>query len=583
MTESRLSEIIMGTPVTTDPAGYAWTLNGDVSASGMFLAPGWVITAGHFMADNDGAGRSSFASPPLASAEIGTTTSGSWGTPFVHPRWWGALGHPPPPLGLRDWAYDVGLLRLFNPLDGSAYPSKLYNQLSNSPAGSAVRCYGYGQTALNGTGGGPGMLQTALFPVTGYEINPGQTLPDPVGPSSVPMITVGDSDTGQRLFHGDSGGTCRNEMGSPYLIAGIAESYKDHPDGTHTTYLVDPWNIKYWVDQTMHSAVETIPTAVPGFPVAFTSASTKTNANRRNYVVATTTSNVPYLNQYRPDGWSGWFALPAIPPNLGFPHRAVHQNVGLTAVRDSAGEPRLWMAVASRGDLELTNTMYVSPNLILGTTTPWDTFTWTAAGTPPAGKGFKGNPAIVTAGTISVDRVDYFSYASNNADDNGAIVYRWKFNGAWQNSAWQELPSPVGLTIKSSPSVALRGNTYYLAARASDNHIWMMTLPNVTNSSTYGGPWTAWVQMPGTFQGSPAVTAWERGVDLYAVGVDNTLYHQYMDAEGVWSDLIHLDAITFTSTTALTASNLLPSIHEINVIGMAAGSPASPRITRYAW
>jgi len=31
---------------------------------------------------------------------------------------------------------------------------------------------------------------------------------------------------------------------------------------------------------------------------------------------------------------------------------------------------------------------------------------------------------------------------------------------------------------------------------------------------------------------------------------------------------------------ALTASNLLPSIHEINIIGMNAGAPP---ITRYAW
>jgi hypothetical protein len=54
-----------------------------------------------------------------------------------------------------------------------------------------------------------------------------------------------------------------------------------------------------------------------------------------------------------------------------------------------------------------------------------------------------------------------------------------------------------------------------------------------------------------------------------------------MDADGSWSDPMQLNA-TFMNTTALTASNYLPSTHEIAVVGIS-GSPISPQITRYAW
>jgi hypothetical protein len=107
----------------------------------MFLAPGWVITAGHFINDWDNVSRSTWASPPIVgSVEFGTTLEGSQGTPFVHPNWWGELGiGPPPPIGPRDLAFDVGLVKLSLPRDGSAFDNKLYNQLSNGTAGSTVR------------------------------------------------------------------------------------------------------------------------------------------------------------------------------------------------------------------------------------------------------------------------------------------------------------------------------------------------------------------------------------------------------------------------------------------------------------
>jgi hypothetical protein len=587
--ERRTSGIIGGTPVSVDPAGFAFVSNGAVEASGMFLAPGWVLTAGHFIADWDDARRTSFGSPPIVSAAFGTTSDGSQGTPFVHPNWWGALGAPPPPLGTMDPSYDVGLIHLTSPADGSSYPNKLYNQISNDWPGWTVRCYGYGKTNLDGTGGGMGMLQTADFDVTGDELKPlgdgGIEHPHPG--SSLPMFTVADSASGQRLFHGDSGGTCMSVDRSPYVISGIAQSYLDHPDGTHTTYLVDPYYVRDWVDKTMHSPVETIPTSSPGAPVAFTSASTKTGLIRRNYVVATLAGFVPYLNQNGLGGWSGWFPLSQIPPTP-FLSGYTHGSVGLTVALDGASEPHVWMAVAVKPPtappgLQAPQVMWVSANVVLGTRPPWPTFTWNDAGSPPANRVFLGNPAIVTPGALGTDRVDYFAYASDPTFGAfGNIYTRWMFNGAWQDSGWAPLPAIPGVTIKSSPSVALQGSTYYVAARGSDDQIWITTLPNVTNSNSYGGPWTDWFPLSGQYLGPPAITAWDRGVDVYGIGYDNYLYHQSMDADGVWSGYVQL-GVTFTNTAALTASNYLPSTHEIAVVGMVSGPPSSPRITRFPW
>ena len=247
------------------------------------------------------------------------------------------------------------------------------------------------------------------------------------------------------------------------------------------------------------------------------------------------------------------------------------------------------MAVASQGPqsrfLPNPQVMWVSPNITPGTAPPWPSFDWISAGSPPSNRLFRGNPAIVSPGASSNDRVDYFAYASDKTFDSfGPIYTRFMFNGTFQDSGWTALPSIPGVNIKSSPSVALRGNTYYVAARGSDDQIWITTLPNVTNSGTYGGPWTDWFPMAGLYLGPPAITAWERGLDVYGIGYDNRLWHQTMDADGVWSDLIQLNA-TFSSTTALTASNLLPSIHEINIFGNVPNGPGgpSPRVTRFPW
>ena len=223
--------------------------------------------------------------------------------------------------------------------------------------------------------------------------------------------------------------------------------------------------------------------------------------------------------------------------------------------------------------------------MIPGTAVPWNTFTWSNAGSAPAGTKFKQYPAIAAIGPVSTSRVDYFTYASNDADSNGAIYYRWKFNGAWQNSSWQEIPNPPdGVTIKSSPSVALKGDTLYLAARGSNGEIWINTLPNVTNSATYGGPWAGWNSIGGGWLGPPAITAWDRGVDVYALGTDSQLYHTYMDGDGTWSNNIAIGSTTYSSV-ALTAANLLPTNHEINIIGNVPNGPGgpSPRVTRFPW
>ena len=200
----------------------------------------------------------------------------------------------------------------------------------------------------------------------------------------------------------------------------------------------------------------------------------------------------------------------------------------------------------------------------------------------PAGTLFKGNPAIAMFGALGTDRADYFAYASNTADSDGGILLSMEIQ--WdlaELQAGSKSPSRrTACTINSSPSVALQGNTLYLAARGRDGGFWINTLSNATNSGTYGGPWSGWSWIGGLWSSAPAITAWDRGVDLYGIGTDNHLWHLDTDADGTWSGFDQLNQ-TFSSTIALTASDLLPSTHEINVFGMDAGPPPSPRITRY--
>ena len=236
LSETRTSEIVSGSPIRLDPAGFAF-LDDGVVGSGMFLAPEWVITAGHFINDWDSMGRTTWNAPPVVgTVAFGTGIDGSQGTPFVHPGWWGALGiGAPPPIGPRDTTYDVGLVRLNNPRDGSTFTNKLYNQLSNGAVGSTIRCYGYGATSLDGSGGGIGMLQTADFPVIDYEIEPGVPLPFPFNPSSTPMIAVADGPSGQRLFPRRF--RWRVHDGRPVTlrtpISGITSTYRDFDGGSH--------------------------------------------------------------------------------------------------------------------------------------------------------------------------------------------------------------------------------------------------------------------------------------------------------------------------------------------------------------
>ena len=153
--ELRASEIVGGTAVAADTAGYGIVINGDALGSGMFLAPGWVITAGHVLADWDDVGRWSFSSPPSTGVEFGTTFDGSQGTPFVHPNWWGGSDRHPARVGHKDPGYDVALIHFLVPFDTSNYPAnKLYNQLSNDWTGARVNCFAYGAQNLNGSGGG---------------------------------------------------------------------------------------------------------------------------------------------------------------------------------------------------------------------------------------------------------------------------------------------------------------------------------------------------------------------------------------------------------------------------------------------
>jgi hypothetical protein len=397
------------------------------------------------------------------------------------------------------------------------------------------------------------------------------------------MITVADSASGQRLFHGDSGGTCANVGGSPYVISGITESFKDHPDGTHTTYLVDPWNIKYWVDATMHGPYPGPTSALPINAMGFTSAATKTgftgtsNGNHRNYIVATPSqlNDRPYVAILSASGWAAWSRLTQIPNPLG--SNPSHSLIGITSIQTASGDPNILMAVSASNDT--SSNMYVSQVLTPGTTGP-RAMSWNQAGTAPSGNKFSGAPAVVMFGPDHTDRLDFYAYASNANDDNGAIYYRWAFGGPWQNTSWSQIPQPPGgVTIKSSPSAARRGTTLYLAARGSDGGMWLNTLPNATNSGNYGGPWTGWVALGGLWNSPPALTAWDRGVDLYGLGSGNTLFHMTMDADGLWSDYVEISTTQYP-TLQVTAQNLLPSNHEIDILTVSGQTPI---LTRFPW
>jgi hypothetical protein len=424
------------------------------------------------------------------------------------------------------------------------------------------------------------MLQTADFNVVGYEIEPGQPIPL-TDPSSQPMIVVADGPSGQRLYEGDSGGPCVTIGRSPYVISGLVSNFRNFLDGTHKTYLVDPRNVASWVDVTMHGAPISLPTSPPSGNPVFTAASTKTGETHRNFVIANYGgSAAAYLNVYRPGGWSGWAPLNISAVGGG-------GVIGAATILDSGGTPKLFVAqsVKTFSNPQLT-TMYVAPSFAPGTTSPWPAVSWISGGTAPSTlqsgtRHFKGTPAIIAMGPNDTDRVDYFSYASNNSDGSNGIFYRWRYNNVWQSSSWQQIPSPPGgVTIKGSPSVGRKGDTYYVAARGSDQAIWINTLPGVTNSAAYGGPWTGWTSIGGVVATDPALTAWDRGVDVHVIGMEQRLWHRYTDADGAWSGWIELDETLFIGTV-LSASNLLPSTHEIDIVGTVSGP--SPRLVRFPW
>ena len=241
-------------------------------------------------------------------------------------------------------------------------------------------------------------------------------------------------------------------------------------------------------------------------------------------------------------GWSSWGALSAFPSLGGL--KPSHGLVGITSILDGAGEARILMAVIAAN--ENGSNVYVSPILI------------------PAGNKWKSTPAIVAVGPVTTSRTDYFAYASNTSDSNGAIYYRWKFNGSWKNSSWTQIPQPPnGVTIKSSPSAALHGTTLYLAARGSDGAMWFNTLPNVTDSGTYGGPWTGWASLGGVLTLADGTVGGECGKSA-----EDASYGRCSTST---SQLPELSRITASTPSGLRSGSPAPSA--------AATSPTSTTIS----
>src|SRR5262249_29423617 len=134
----------------------------------------------------------------------------------------------------------------------------------------------------------------------------------PLSPQTVTqdMIQLGPNSSGQRLFNGDSGGSCSHGDGSPYVIAGVNEEV----DTTGNSYLVAPIVVQTWIEQNLHSPPSATDTPVSN-PSFVSSASTITAKGRTDFIIAAlknprTGQKALYMKAYSDGtGWSAWSAL----------------------------------------------------------------------------------------------------------------------------------------------------------------------------------------------------------------------------------------------------------------------------------
>lgn len=112
-------------------------------------------------------------------------------------------------------------------------------------------------------------------------------------------------------------------------------------------------------------------------------------------------------------------------------------------------------------------------------------------------------------------------YAFYRGADNA--VYLRTFTGS--APAWSA-QAGIGGVIVGAPAAAFSGTTLVLAARGTDNALWVRMLQN--------GAWGRWASWGGTLTSSPAVSGMPSGrADVFARGADNAIWTRTLAAGGL--------------------------------------------------
>ncbi|MGE5292418.1 MAG: polysaccharide deacetylase family protein [Micromonosporaceae bacterium] len=118
-----------------------------------------------------------------------------------------------------------------------------------------------------------------------------------------------------------------------------------------------------------------------------------------------------------------------------------------------------------------------------------------------------------------------------DANGNGFAFYRGESDAVYMRTFFGDQPwsgqAGIGGTIVGAPAAAVaRTSTLLVAARGSDNALWVRARTN--------GTWGSWASWGGNLSASPAIIGASDGrIDVYARGTDNALWTRTMSSTGV--------------------------------------------------